>query len=404
LSAGTYIGNVIIASPNAANSPVTVQVTLTVEPQSSLALSPTALSFSATVGSSSPPAQVLSVSIVPGPDFENSVEGGPVVTVLTGNSWLSIGSTLPASTPPAACNYVGAGGLDYCIFPFPVLVNSAGLAVGIYSGSIIVLLPYGSNSPVTIPVTLTVLAQPTISGAVNAASFAKAASGQGSPVAPGSLVQIYATLPGASTANATAVPFPTSLGGASVTFNGLPASLTTVVSTGAFPFINAQVPFEVSTTAGPTVNVVLTVNEVSSPGIWQVPVVPVAPGIFTTTENGQGQAVLVNLAKLQIAAPANPIPRGGTAFFYATGLGALLPAVADGAASPASQAVATPIILVGGITAPVLYAGQAPGYPGVNQINIVIPENAPTGNDVPLQIQTADGTLTTSNLVTIAIE
>ena len=73
-------------------------------------------------------------------------------------------------------------------------------------------------------------------------------------------------------------------------------------------------------------------------------------------------------------------------------------------ASPASPAVATPTVLVGGITAPVLFAGQAPGYPGVNQINITIPANAPTGNDVPLQIQTADGSLTTRNLVTIAIK
>jgi uncharacterized protein (TIGR03437 family) len=40
----------------------------------------------------------------------------------------------------------------------------------------------------------------------------------------------------------------------------------------------------------------------------------------------------------------------------------------------------------------------------VNQINIGIPANAPTGNTVPLQIQTADGSLTTSGLVTIAVK
>ncbi|HTW66019.1 MAG TPA: choice-of-anchor tandem repeat GloVer-containing protein [Bryobacteraceae bacterium] len=241
-----------------------------------------------------------------------------------------------------------------------------------------------------------------VSGVLNAASYAKDANGQGLSVAPGSLVQIYATLPGASAANATGVPLPTSLGGVSVTFGGTPAPVSAVAPTGAFPFVNAQVPFEVS--ARPPVDLVLTVNGVSSQGTWQVPVVPVGPGVFTTAANGLGQAILVNLANLQIASPSNPIPRGGTAFFYATGLGALQPAVADGAASPASPAVATPTVLVGGITAPVIYAGQAPGYPGVNQINITIPQNTPTGNAVPLQIQTADGTLTTSNLVTIAIQ
>jgi uncharacterized protein (TIGR03437 family) len=52
----------------------------------------------------------------------------------------------------------------------------------------------------------------------------------------------------------------------------------------------------------------------------------------------------------------------------------------------------------------VSYAGQAPGYIGVNQINIIIPENAPTGNSVPLQIRSADGTLITNSLVTIAVQ
>jgi uncharacterized protein (TIGR03437 family) len=50
----------------------------------------------------------------------------------------------------------------------------------------------------------------------------------------------------------------------------------------------------------------------------------------------------------------------------------------------------------------VQFAGQAPGYPGVNQINVVIPENAPTGNQVPIQVISADGSVT-SNTATIAI-
>jgi uncharacterized protein (TIGR03437 family) len=246
----------------------------------------------------------------------------------------------------------------------------------------------------------------TVSGVLNAASYAKDADGQGSPVAPGSLIQIYATLPGATAASSATVPLPTSLGGVSVTVNGVPASLSAVVPTGASPLINAQVPFEVLSggQSSGAANVIVTVKGVSSTGVWQAQVVPVAPGIFTMSQDGRGQAILVNLENLQIATPSNPIPRGGTAFFYATGLGALLPAVADGAASPASPAVATPTVLVGGITAPVFYAGQAPGYPGVNQINIAIPESAPTGNAVTLQIQTADGSITTSNLVTIAIK
>jgi uncharacterized protein (TIGR03437 family) len=63
---------------------------------------------------------------------------------------------------------------------------------------------------------------------------------------------------------------------------------------------------------------------------------------------------------------------------------------------------AMPTVLVDGISAEVDFAGQAPGYPGVNQINIVIPAGASVGNAVTLQVVTADGTVS-SNVATIAI-
>jgi uncharacterized protein (TIGR03437 family) len=104
--------------------------------------------------------------------------------------------------------------------------------------------------------------------------------------------------------------------------------------------------------------------------------------------------------------PVAAIPRGQAAFFYVTGLGALTPPVndGDGGLDPpvtVHNAVATPTVLVDGIIAEVDYAGQAPGYPGVNQINIVIPANASVGNAVTLQVVTADGSVS-SNIATIA--
>src|SRR5580658_9023314 len=80
-------------------------------------------------------------------------------------------------------------------------------------------------------------------GVLNAASFAKNASGQGTPVAPGSLVSIFGTGLGTTQADADSVPFSTSLGGVSVTFNGIPAPLRDVVP--ASQLVNAQIPFEV---------------------------------------------------------------------------------------------------------------------------------------------------------------
>jgi uncharacterized protein (TIGR03437 family) len=254
-------------------------------------------------------------------------------------------------------------------------------------------------------------------GVLNAGSFAKDANGHGSPVAPGSLIAIFGTFPGATLADADTVPFSTSLGGVSVTFNGIPAPIRDVIPVGAFPFVNAQMPFGVSPG---NVNVVVTVNGVPSDP-KPIPVGAGAPGLFTIPPTGQGNAVLVfvdpadGVAKIAaptsasstIGYPTAGMPRGQAGFFYMTGLGSMSPPIADGAGGlelplTTHTADATPTVLIGGITAVVQFAGQAPGYPGVNQVNIIIPNGAPTGDKVPIQVRTADGTTSTAG-ATVAI-
>jgi uncharacterized protein (TIGR03437 family) len=92
----------------------------------------------------------------------------------------------------------------------------------------------------------------------------------------------------------------------------------------------------------------------------------------------------------------------------------MTPAVVDGAGTPTDpsgpypQVNANPIIWIGGVNTgvmvPVAFAGQAPGYPGVYQVNITIPANAPTGNSIDLQLQSADGTQTSPTVAKIAIQ
>jgi uncharacterized protein (TIGR03437 family) len=157
---------------------------------------------------------------------------------------------------------------------------------------------------------------------------------------------------------------------------------------------------------------VITVNGVSSAPV-QIQIVESQPGIFTLNAESTGQAVLVNLADYTTApsgttASSYPIPRGQSAFFYVTGLGAMTPSIADGsgtwsAANGLCNANAMPMVFVGGVPALVVFAGQAPGYPGVVQINLAIPITAPTGNSVSLIAKSADGTVT-SNAATIAVQ
>jgi uncharacterized protein (TIGR03437 family) len=327
------------------------------------------------------------------------------------------GAAIPANYPsngaPAILGLVSAslGGLYQInvLVPAGVASGPAAVIISVAGQSspqgVTMGIAVGTTGPVPVPL-----------GVVNAASFAKSASGAGSAVAPGSLIQIYTSLAGATEASAASAPFLTSLGGVSVTFDGIPAPIQAVVPTGAYPFINAQLPFEITNSSS---SMVVTVNGVSS-APFAVPVTPQAPGIFTSPANGQSNAIFVYLNPATNAAtvaapssqgsyftiPVAPIPRGASGFFYATGIGALTPAVADGSGGGGvtSNANLMPTALVGGVPAQVGFAGQAPGYPGVNQINITIPANAPTGNAVSLQVMSGDGRVLSAAGATIAIQ
>jgi uncharacterized protein (TIGR03437 family) len=237
----------------------------------------------------------------------------------------------------------------------------------------------------------------TPNGILNGASNAR---GQGA--AAGGLVAIYGANLAAGTSQADRIPLPTALGGVSVTINGLAAPLL-FVDKGQ---INAQVPWSVP--AGTAAVIVTNNAAVSSPGSVQV--VATSPGIFTV-QYGVGQAIAINLDGT-IAAPVGSIPgltthpanRGDTILIYATGLGAVSPAATDGKDSTDQlrNTVVTPTVLVGGIPALVQFSGLAPQFVGVNQLNVVVPLNTPTGDKVPLQLQM--GGITTTDQVTIAIQ
>ncbi len=259
-------------------------------------------------------------------------------------------------------------------------------------------------------------------GILNAASYA-VLNGAGAPVAPGSLVAIFTAPLGIPAATFSGSSLPDSLGGVTVTFNSVPAPIVQVWPGNALsptPYVSAQVPFEVLAAGqtSATVAVELTVNNVPAPIIYEQ-IVPSSPGIFTIPPNGKGNAILVFINPMTnqpaIAAPLDaglsyptaPIPRGTLGFFYVTGLGAMTPGVPDGSGTcPAADgycyANATPTVTVGGVSADVKFAGQAPGFPGVFQVNIVIPQNAPTGT-VPLVITSADGSVS-SNLALITVQ
>jgi uncharacterized protein (TIGR03437 family) len=232
---------------------------------------------------------------------------------------------------------------------------------------------------------------------VNAASYDRA-------VAPGEIVAAFgAGFPAGVRISAVAasLPLPTELANVAVRINGIAAPLFFVGAGGslgesAFQ-INYQLPFETA----PGTAYVEVLSEGGLVASEYLVVSGTAPGIFTINSSGQGQAVALNQdfspnGSAGSGPGAKPEARGRFIIVYANGQGRQLidsvtsqllmlpsgtPAPTGG---PLYLTAGSPTVTIGGATAQVAFSGLAPGFVGLWQLNIRIPDNAPTGNAVPL--------------------
>lgn len=133
MAAGTYNGTVTITSSGASNSPQTVPVVLTITSGggTSLVISPSSLDFTYKMGGSVPAAQPITIS--------SSGSALTYTATASGGSWLSTSGN-SGSTPGKVA----------------VMVNAASLTAGTYNGTVTITSSGASNSPQTVPVTLTV--------------------------------------------------------------------------------------------------------------------------------------------------------------------------------------------------------------------------------------------------------
>ena len=241
----------------------------------------------------------------------------------------------------------------------------------------------------------------TSGGVLNAASFDRAM-----PVSPGALISIFGSNLAATTATADSIPLSTVLGGVNVKINGQDAPLTGVFHTANGDQINAQRPVGAQTGAA---QVVVTRDGVAG-AAQTFQIGQFSPGIFSV-QFGVGQAIAINLDG-SLAAPAgsiqglatHPAKAGDTILILATGLGPVTPAINSGANSVDSlrTTVTTPTVMIGGVSVMPAFSGLSPQFVGVNQVNVVVPANAPKGDKVPLQISV--GGLTSTDQVTMAIQ
>lgn len=197
---------------------------------------------------------------------------------------------------------------------------------------------------------------PSIAAITNASSYAQS-------YAPGEIVSIFGSQLASSTQAASSVPLPKQMAGVTVTINGLAAPLYYVSSRQ----LNVQVPYE--TPVGTSVPLEVTNNGQNASTSFVA--AAAAPGIFVS----QGAPVPDPTAAL-----------GEVVTLFITGAGAVSPTEADGAAPAAGTAVAslpapvqTVTVSVGGVNAPIQFAGVPAGLVGVVQINYQVPATAPLG-------------------------
>lgn len=222
-----------------------------------------------------------------------------------------------------------------------------------------------------------------VMGVVNGASFAA------NPLAPGGLFTIFTSGLAAAELSAPAAPFPTSLGGVIVTVNGIDVPLLYVSPNQ----INAQMPYELppgpatlTVTAGASFSLVIPID-----------IVPAAPGLFLSS----GRRAIVQNQDYRLNSTANPAGVGSFIIAYFTGQGALDQAISTGAVAPPtvlSRTKSATSATVGGLPAQVMYSGMTPGYVGLAQANIVVP-NLPSG-EFPL-ILTIGGVISNAGMISV---
>jgi uncharacterized protein (TIGR03437 family) len=220
-------------------------------------------------------------------------------------------------------------------------------------------------------------------GAVSAASFAPSPT----PIAPGSLLSLFGLeIAGAGGFASGSGNLPASLGGVSVTIGGFAAPLISATAGDTGDQINLQVPFELDGVAQADV----VVNNNGAIGAPETIYFGLAPAIFTRDLSGAGAGAVLH-SDFSAVDSARPAAAGETVLVYCTGLGPLKSALASGARpGAANEARAAISVSIGGQTAAVSYAGAAPGFAGLYQVNVVVPAGLAAGDQ--LVVITAGGT------------
>jgi uncharacterized protein (TIGR03437 family) len=250
---------------------------------------------------------------------------------------------------------------------------------GVYPVSLTVTNASGKSSTAATTVTVVAPGAPafTADDLIDAASFSTG-------ISPGSIASLFGA--GLSTASgvvsAQSFPLPLQLQNASVTVNGVPAPILAVANVQGTQQINFLVPFE--TDPGQAQVVVSSDSGISAP--ISVLVLPAKPAVFMS-----GTApIIAHGSTGELVTATSPAKLGETVVIYCTVLGPVAPSVPTGSAASAmvlSRVVLPVVVTVDDDVAMVDFAGLAPTFAGLSQINLEIPNDVAAGTSLPVVIE-----------------
>jgi uncharacterized protein (TIGR03437 family) len=218
------------------------------------------------------------------------------------------------------------------------------------------------------------------------------ASGASLSFAAEEQVSLFGSNLAAATLLGAPLPLPTSLGGVTVNVTDSaihPAGLI-LVSPGQLNFV---MPAGI---AGSTATVTV-VSPSASVAPLRIPIAPVAPGIYSAGSNGKGlaaaQIIRVRADGTQTSEIVSPSPISfGSDTLYL---------VLYGTGIRGRSSIGNVSCTIGAATLPVIYAGAQPQYPGLDQVDVLLPASLKGSGQVNVTV-IVDGQ--TSNPVTLTFQ
>lgn len=199
-------------------------------------------------------------------------------------------------------------------------------------------------------------------------------------VAPGMIVSVFGAGFSDTTVAAASAPLPTELGGVALELDDGAVTRDAPLFYVSPTQINAQIPY---LDAGASLAVRVR-NAAGFSDVDRITLVDAAPRLFTVSADGTGEPLLFHPDYTRVS-DAAPAQAGETLVLFLTGLGSVAPAVpagtpaGDGLSAPLNLASAPVSVSVSDQQADVAYAGLAPGYAGLYQLNFTIPAAVDSG-------------------------